>query len=233
MNNESEQLESFLKRVIIEISKLDAPIIFKGGLALKDILNNINPDETIERRTIDIDGNWIGEVDSHKVTDVLIQAVKNVDSSYSVELYRNAGENQSMGYRILDHENEVITEIDLDMKQNPFYVIAQINHVNVKYSSIEKIFADKLSVLSGPRVFRRSKDLLDVYLILKNQSIPMEKVKEILDYDKRKLGDFSTMLQNKEDVKHAYDTLKEITNKPEFEEVWKEITDFLRANHLL
>ena len=138
-----------------------------------------------------------------------------------------------MGYRILDKENEVITEIDLDMKQNPFYIIAEVNNINVKYSSIEKIFADKISALSGSRVFRRSKDLLDVYLILKNQHINIDKVKEILDFDKRELGDFSTMIQNKEDMKHAYDSLKEITNKPTFEEVWKEVTEFLIANHLI
>ncbi len=93
MSNESERLEKFLKQVIIEISKLDAPIIFKGGLALKDILKNINPAETIERRTIDIDGNLVGEVDPNKVTKVLSQAIKNIDPSYNLELYRNAEKN--------------------------------------------------------------------------------------------------------------------------------------------
>ena len=38
MNRENHNLEYFLYQVIEELSKEDAPIIFKGGLALKDLL---------------------------------------------------------------------------------------------------------------------------------------------------------------------------------------------------
>ena len=41
------------------------------------------------------------------------------------------------------------------------------------------------------------------------------------------------MLQNKEDMKHAYESLKQITNKPTFEDVWKIVINFLTVNHLI
>ena len=88
-------------------------------------------------------------------------------------------------------------------------------------------------MLSDIHIFRRIKDLLDVYLILKQSNINMTKVKEILDFDKRELGDFSTLLQNKKQAKQSYDKLAGIKEKPAFEDVWKEVIDFLIANHLI
>ena len=214
-------LEIFLYKVIEEISKENAPIIFKGGLALKDILKRINSEQSVERKTTDIDGNWVGDVDYDQITEVIEKAVKRVNSNFHVELTRIPGENKSIGYKIFNEKNMPVTKIDLDVKDNPFYIILNINDVDIKYSSLEKIFADKLFVLS------------DVYLILKQSNINMAKVKEILDFDKRELGNFSTLLQNKKQAKQSYDMLAGIEEKPEFEDVWKEVIDFLIANHLI
>ncbi len=226
-------LEIFLYKVIEEISKENAPIIFKGGLALKDILKRINSQQSVERKTTDIDGNWVGDVDYDQITEVIEKAVKRVNSNFHVELKRIPGENKSIGYKIFNEKNMPVTKIDLDVKDNPFYIILNINDVDIKYSSLEKIFADKLFVLSDIHVFRRIKDLLDVYLILKQSNMNMIKVKEILDFDKRELGDFSTLLQNKKQAKQSYDMLAGIEEKPAFEDVWKEVIDFLIANHLI
>ncbi len=233
MNNKDRELENFLYQIIAEIAKTNAPIIFKGGLALKDLLYIINPDETIERRTIDIDANWTGEADIDKIYEVLASALKKVEPSYKLDTYRLADEKKSMGFKILDELDEVITNIDLDIKDNPFYIICNINDVNIKYSSIEKIFADKLFAISGPKVFRRGKDILDLYLIISNNNIDFQKVDEILNYDHRKLDNFQTMIENKELIKNAYDSLIGITNKPKFDEVWNKIISYLEKNNLI
>lgn len=233
MNNEDRKLENFLYQIIAEISKSNAPIVFKGGLALKDLLYIANPDQTIERRTIDIDANWTGDVNPEKIFEVLESALKKVEPSYKLEYYRFADSNRAMGFKILDDLDEPITNIDLDIKDNPFYVVCVINDVNIKYSSIEKIFADKLFAISGSKVFRRGKDILDVYLIILNNNIDLLKVKEILIYDDRELGDFKTMIENKEAINKAYDSLIGITNKPDFNEVWNKIMEYLEINKLI
>ena len=94
------------------------------------------------------------------------------------------------------------------------------------------MLADKLFALSGPRVFRRGKDILDVYLIISDNKINLDKVLEILEYDNRKLDNFKTMLDNKEVMQKAYDSLKGITNKPDFEEVWDKVMNYLVENKL-
>ena len=233
MNSNDIELESFLHNVITEISKLNAPIVFKGGLALKDLLYMSNPKQKIERRTIDIDANWTGDIDEKEIFKVLETAIKKVEPTYSLKCYRMASEHKSMGFEIIDDMKEIITKIDLDIKDNPFYVIFTINNTNIKYSSIEKILADKLFALSGTKVFRRGKDLLDVYLIISDNDLDLDKIKDILKYDNRKLDNFKTMIDNEELMKKAYDSLRGITNKPDFAQVWNKVIEYLKINNLI
>lgn len=233
MNNSDRKLENLLYQIISEISKTNAPIVFKGALALKDLLHMANPDQSIERKTIDIDANWTGKVDDEEIFKVLESAIKKVRPDFKLRKYRESGEYRSMGFEILDEFDEIVTKIDLDIKDNPFYVICDVNDVNIKYSSIEKILADKLFSLSKEKVFRRGKDILDVYLIILDNVIDIEKVKEVLEYDNRKLGNFEVMLENKELMEKAYDSLTGITNKPTFEDVWNKVVDYLNQNNLI
>ncbi len=229
----SEELEYFLYEVVYEISKENVPIIFKGGLALKDILNTLEPKNNIVRKTIDIDGNWVGKNDYNLITNVIEKAISNINSSYKLVLFRYPDKNKSLGYKILDKNGKLITKIDLDIKENPFYIELTINDVNVKYSSLEKIFADKLFVLSSQFIFRRIKDLLDVYLILNNTNINIEKVKEILKFDNKKLDNFHTLLENKDVIEQGYLKLEGVIKKPLFSDVWNKVIDYLKENHLV
>ncbi len=60
-------LEEFLYRFITELSKLNAPIVFKGGLVLKNIIQKTAKEMNINRQTVDIDGNWITAYDKEKI----------------------------------------------------------------------------------------------------------------------------------------------------------------------
>lgn len=231
MKNKSN--EAFLYTLVDELAFEQAPIIFKGGLALKDILYSYNEELNVDRKTIDIDGNWILTYDKEKIENTIKKALNNIDSSLKLEIYREPSDNKSMGFRILDNTGELITKIDLDIKENPFYIVCNINDIERKYSSPEKMMTDKLMVLSGDHIFRRTKDLLDVFLIINNCQLDFSKIYNILNYENKKLGDFSTMLNNKEILKDSYDKLERINNKPDFEEVWDDVINYLEKEKLL
>lgn len=213
----TDDTEELLYSIIQELSKEEVPIIFKGGLALKSLLFEVNSELDTDRKTVDIDGNWIDEYDANKIQKTIEKAIKKIDTNYTTEIIRTYGVNRSMGINIMDGEQTIITKIDLDIKNNPFYVICTIDDVEIKYSSIEKIFADKLSSLSSEHIFRRVKDILDIYLIIQSHGINTKKINEILEYDNRTLGDFQTMLTNKELIRNSYNKLKGITNRPDFD----------------
>ena len=131
------------------------------------------------------------EYNKEKICDVVNQALNKINKNYKAILVREPNIKTSLGLKVINEYNETITKIDLDIKDNPFYVIFNINNTNIKYSSIEKIAADKLYALSGSHLFRRIKDILDMYLIISNFRLDTTKIREILKYDKRKLETFS------------------------------------------
>lgn len=132
-----------------------------------------------------------------------------------------------MGFKILDEKGSTISKLDMDIKDNPFYVICNINDINIMYSSFDKMMADKLHSISGTHIFRRVKDILDIYMIISDNDIKRENVMKILKYENRELGDFSTMLENKNLLKESYDKLQGINNKPKFQEIWDAIIEYL------
>lgn len=228
-----EKLESFLYRVIEEVSKENAPIVFCGALALKDLLYLNNPDFNIDRKTTDIDANWCEIYDQTKIINIFDNAVKKINDSYRVELFRTPADRRSMGLSICDDKNIEITKIDINIKENPFYVVCNINDTNIKYSSFEKIMADKLYSITNEHVYRRIKDLLDIYMIISNNDVNFEKIKEILEYDNRILGDCSTLLNNRSIIESGYNSLIGITNKPKFSLVWNQIISYLEKNNII
>lgn len=233
MNQCDDNLELILYSIIVELSKEDAPIIFKGALALKELLYLNNHSIKIVRKTTDIDANWIDDYDEKRIINIIERAVKNVNYNYSVELVRLPDKNVSMGINILDENNIILSKIDMDIKDNPFYIICEVNDVNVKYSDINKMFSDKLMVISNDHVFRRIKDILDIYLIINNFKINRQCINSILEYDNKKLGSFKTMLGNKTLIKNGYDKLKGIDNKPDFEDIWNTIIDYLKKENYI
>lgn len=233
MNHNNIDLENFLYSLIEELSKNNAPIIFKGGLALKDILYLNNPEINVDRRTIDIDANWIDKYNRKEIAETIEQAIKNINPKYTIKITREVEANQSMCIKILDEKGIPITKIDLDIKDNPFYIICNINNVNIKYSDIHKMMADKLFSISGVHIFRRIKDLLDIYLIIINNEIDFAKIAKILEYENRKIGNFQTMLNNKEELEKGYNKLTGIINKPDFDEIWNTIVKYLQKEELI
>lgn len=226
--NHNNDIEKFLYELIFELSKEKAPIVFKGGLALKNLLQLSNKEINVDRRTIDIDGNWIENYDKESITNIIDKALKKIEPSYYLECTREALENQSLGYKVCDANGDVVTKIDLDIKDNPFFITININDIIIKYSSLDKIMADKISVLSGEHLFRRVKDILDIYLIINNSVVNKDRVDEVLEFDNRILGNFELFLTKEKELKHAYDLLIGIENKPDFDLVYANVKEYLK-----
>ena len=233
MNHDNDDLETVLYKIIEQLSSEDVPIVFKGALALKDLLYMNNPDLEFNRRTTDIDANWCDEYNEDKIIDIIEIAVKKVNNKYSVELYRLPEDNVSMGINILDENKIIVSKIDMDIKNNPFYIVCKINDTNIKYSNINKMMCDKLLSISGTHVFRRIKDIFDIYLIILNYQIKKEDIDNILKYESKQLGDFSVLLSNKELIKNGYVKLKNIDMKPDFEIIWIALIEFLEKERFL
>ena len=93
------ELMELLYRIMEELAKADVPIVFKGAMVLNLVTHASNP-SAVERMTKDIDGDWIGEGPTMKqIETALRQAVKTVNPSMDITVYREYGEKGLRGFR--------------------------------------------------------------------------------------------------------------------------------------
>lgn len=86
-----------------------------------------------------------------------------------------------------------VTEMDIDIhnvKQCEKYSIGMVEFTGV---TAEEIIADKLCAVSNEHVYRRSKDLMDIYSLTEALNINMNDVIESINFSNHKLGSFGEL----------------------------------------
>jgi hypothetical protein len=99
--------------------------------------------------------------------------------------------------------------------------------LNNRKQLANEILADKITVLSGRRMFRRAKDLIDVYALAHCVEVRTAEVFGVIADKRLSLGGFDEFLNRRGDVEHAYGKLKGIEKKPSFDDVYPYLAAFV------
>ena len=93
------------------------------------------------------------------------------------------------------------------------------------------MIADKVSVISTDKVFRRVKDVVDLYYSSKVIPFNKTEIDSMLRKSNRHIGDFDGFLHRPEDLKHAYEKFRfrGDAEKPPFEEVYRTVNTYIRS----
>ena len=216
-------------RVIEELALLDVPIVFKGAVVLKiaTLYKNFNA----TRETHDIDGDWVDRPPTMGELEALVDtAVKRVDTRLYAKWYRQYTKTTSAGIYVYSvNEKKPIFKLDISIRDNQFTTkyITTINNIQFIGASLPKMFADKVMAISGDKIFRRSKDLFDLYLLSYINGFNNQYSYIIWDQMGRTLGDFDGFINRKEELHHAYDKLHGLVNKPKFEDAYDRVYPFI------
>ncbi|MCD8069578.1 MAG: nucleotidyl transferase AbiEii/AbiGii toxin family protein [Lachnospiraceae bacterium] len=201
------------------------PIDFKGSMVLKACLNEAGYAEEI-RHTVDIDANWNSDTppSAAQMTDSLQKALSQNGLNLTVSLYRMYGEGRSAGFELKNPETEeILFSMDIDVNRPiPPTQIYEIEGFRFRGVSPTQMLADKISVISGGKVFRRIKDLVDLYYISKVIAFEKRELLHTLENSKRSLDSFDGFLHHPDKLSHAYEKFRFTGNvdKPPFEEVY-------------
>ena len=226
-----DSIEKIMIQVILELSKNHAPVVFKGAMTLKIALQN-QKDASVSRITRDVDGDWIAlNTSMQEMEAILSKAVKAIDDTLTVLSVRSFAEGKSAGFRVRTAEGTPLFGMDLSVRENPYNTLYFVSFKDesgmIRGALLEKMLVDKIRVISTRKVFRRVKDIVDVYILSSSKGIKLEKIQDILQEYKNDLGNFSAFIERKDDLEHAYEKLKGITNKPSFSEVYTQVKIFL------
>lgn len=210
--------EIILYEILKCLAQSDLPIIFKGALLTKLLVKDSK--YNIERMTYDIDADWNGDLLTLeqlelKLNNIITSKLNNI----KLKSFRNYGEGKSAGFDILQNEKK-IASFDLDMRKNKYYKLYEIDGINFYGSSIDKIYSDKIYVLSTNLIFRRTKDLIDLLLLTSVSDINVDEVNRISNEKNKPIDCFDALYNRKDEIEHAYNLLNRVKNKPPFEDIY-------------
>jgi hypothetical protein len=224
--------EKLMYEVMKAIYESDMPVCFKGSMVLKAyLLESGYSDDT--RHTVDIDANWNSDIapSMAQIAKSFQKAIDKVEISLTVIPYREYGDDRSAGFELRDSSSEeVLFTMDVDVNRPTAPTkIYEISDLYFRGVAPAQMIADKVSVVSSDKVFRRIKDVVDLYYISHVCNFDREDILHILKNNGKVLGNFDGFLNRTEDLKHSYEKFRFAggVNKPTFEEVYQRVKSFI------
>ena len=225
--------EALMYKVMKAIYDSGIPISFKGSMVLKACLMEAGYSEET-RHTVDIDANWNSDVppSADQMTNSLQRAIQNSGIDLDVSLYRMYGEGRSAGFELADKSTgEILFSMDIDVNRPiPPTKIYEVAGLRFRGVSPAQMIADKLSVISTDKVFRRVKDVVDLYYLSKVFEFDNVTVLGALENSGRILDSFHGFLHCADDLKYSYDKFRfaGAVNKPPFEDVYDAVKAYIK-----
>lgn len=225
--------EKLMYAVMEAIYNSGIPISFKGSMVLKACLLEAGYFEET-RHTVDIDANWYSATPPtvEQMVASLQKAIQKSGIGLSVKLYRMYGEGRSAGFEMMDVDTgEVLFTMDVDVNRPvPPTRIYEVEGVRFCGVSPSQMIADKLYAISTDKVFRRIKDVVDLFYISKVFPFDKADIAQTLKNSGRIMDCFDGFLHRPEDLKHSYEKFRFTggMNKPPFEEVYSTVKGFLK-----
>lgn len=225
--------EKLMYAVMNAIYSSGIPIDFKGAMVLKACLMEAGfPDEI--RHTADIDANWYSDSppSSEQLVELLDSALQKNGISLHVDLYRMYGEGRSAGFELTDPgTGEILFTIDMDVNR-PVQPTQIYEVVGLRFRGVspDQMLADKISAISTDKVFRRVKDIVDLYYLSQVFAFDLDRLQQTLTNSGKVLEDFHGFLHGTVDLRHAYEKFRFTggVNKPPFDEVYAKVKAYLK-----
>ncbi|MBR3195170.1 MAG: nucleotidyl transferase AbiEii/AbiGii toxin family protein [Clostridia bacterium] len=214
--------EELMYELIEVFAQNHIPFVFKGGLITKQYLS-ANGLHSVTRHTVDIDANLFDK-SIYEVRDMMEKVLEKTHPSAVVKVEREPRKGMTGSIEIFLQDTMERVYMDIDTG-HPVTGIAEltINGTRIECVDIKQIIADKLSAVSSPQVFRRSKDFIDLYGLSRCAEFTTAEIREILRTSEHELGDFSRLFNERENAEHAYQKLYGVIEKPPFSEVYDQI----------
>ena len=226
--------EKWMYRAMKAIYDSGIPISFKGSMVLKACLLEAGYFEET-RHTVDIDANWNTKEfpTAEQMADSIRDALKKGGLEMGVSVLRTPEEGRSAGFELWEEATgEVLFSMDVDVNRpvapTKIYEIEGLRFCGVTPA---QMIADKIAAISSDRVFRRIKDVADLYYLSKVVPFDSEIFGRTLKNSGRTLGDFHGFLCKTEELKHSYDKFRFSgdAEKPPFEEVYCTVKFYIDA----
>lgn len=162
----------------------------------------------------------------------LQSALKKNGLNLDVSIYRMYGEGRSAGFDLADKDmGEMLFSMDIDVNRPVTPTkIYEVDGLRFRGVSPSQMIADKVSAVSIDKVFRRIKDVVDLYYLSKVIDFDKAEVMQTLSDSGRRLDTFNGFLHRAEELRHSYEKFRFAgdVSKPPFEEIYRAVKSYLK-----
>ena len=166
------------------------------------------------------------------MTASLQRAIEKSGIDLEVSIYRMYGEERSAGFELTERSTgEILFSMDIDVNRPvPPTKIYEVEGLRFCGVSLSQMIADKISAISTDKVFRRVKDVVDLYYISKVFDLGRADIMQTLKNGGRTLCNFHGFLRRAEDLRHSYEKFRFAggVNKPPFDEVYRTVKSYIK-----
>ena len=222
------ELERKMYQITGAISATNAPVIFKGALITKLILAE-SGFTTLIRQTRDIDANWIGSPPTmDDLVDMVNRSLGPLEGGLLAVAKREYGEKRTAGLSIIETAtNATVITMDIGIRAVTGSKLYYYGDIEIRGVLPIEIIADKIFIISGGHIFRRAKDLVDVYALAHCVHLSTSELYDVLASKGRTIGSFIEFHSRQHDLEHAYGRLMGVEGKPTFDEVYSYLDKFI------
>lgn len=207
-------------------------VILKGGAALMDRILTFNPG--LSRVTTDLDLYVATEEVYCYIFNNILDILNDNELGLKFSISEHRGRRGiGEGFKFSVENKIGITQtFGIDMQVGQLGVINITPGVNINLDEYDNytMLADKVTVVCSRKIFRRIKDIYDIYVLSMLQDYKMEVLVQTIK-DKRPEFLESKRIMFRPDtmaeLEHAYDKFTGIVNKPKFETVYKVSSNFV------
>ena len=219
---------NILYNIMARLHKAGHPFVFKGTLVLRQLIQE-NTNLMTSRLSKDTDGDWTGEkITSSELLDIINSILGEIEQKGLIaKIIREPTEKRSAGFVICRDEIELFG-IDISFKRNDWCVEYKLTDTDSYMGATKnKMYADKMCAVSERSVYRRAKDIYDLFILSHVSGFKISELKDIVREIGREVGEFNQFLNNVSELRKGYDALEGIINKPSFEEAYGRARDFV------
>lgn len=215
-------------------SKFKDYFIIKGGSALMLSLKEENESSFI-RETTDIDIHCESKDIWYKFVNDCEDLFNNNKNGFIFKLVKERKlteetSSSSLKFNVTNHKNESCTvKVDMNIKSNDVIGYEKFNSIDLNHFDYYTMLSDKIVVCCSHKIFRRIKDLYDLYAITKTNNVKLiELAKRIkIKHNTDKLEIFINEYTYK-DLEHAYNKYKGFPINRNFDELYIYVVNFLK-----
>lgn len=210
-------------------------VVLKGGLALLDRILSCNPE--LERVTRDIDLSIADEGTYDVIFENILEIFNNNNIGLTFTINKHRGRRGTgEGYDFDVSTNfggKHKVGIDMQIAQNGTIRTVPGNRIRLATYDSYSMLVDKISAVSSEHIFRRTKDIYDIYVLSILQDYSLNELVNRIMQKRPELRENAILMFRPDTIDklvYAYDKLDGIRAKPDFNTVYRVTSNFVSGS---